>query len=339
MIIKSYEVKKNKPSFLKNNFFLLYGENIGLKKDIKDFITAAIKELNDGVEILSLYESEVTDNEENFFNLIYSGSLFSQKKIIIIHETTDKIVKKINDAYDKYPKDVFLIFFSSVLEKKSKLRDFFEKSKKSICVPCYLDSEKDLETIARLELKKNNIILSTEIINLLIEKSNLDRNNLRNEIEKIKSYSLNKKKLEIEEIRSLINFSGDYKNDTLVNECLCGNITQYKKIISELYANTVNEILLLRILGNKVHRLLKIKEQEDESNNLDNLISTSKPPIFWKEKILVKKQLSIWNIFDLKKIINDINNTELLCKKNPQISNSIFFNFFSEICKKANNFS
>ena len=174
---------------------------------------------------------------------------------------------------------------------------------------------------------------------MLIEKSNLDRNNLKNEIEKIKSYSLNKKKLEIEEIRSLINFSGDYKSDTLVNECLCGNITQYKKIIAELYANTVNEILLLRILGNKVHRLLKIKEQEDESNNLDNLISTSKPPIFWKEKILVKKQLSIWNIFDLKKIINDINNTELLCKKNPQISNSIFFNFFSEICKKANNFS
>jgi len=217
--------------------------------------------------------------------------------------------------------------------------NFFEKNKKTICIPCYLDNEKDLEIIALLELKKNNIILSREAINLLIEKSNLDRNNLRNEIEKIKSYSLNKKKLEIEEIRSLINFSGDYKNDTLVNECLCGNISQYKKIISELYTNTVNEILLLRILSSKVHRLLKIKEQENKSNNLDNLINTSKPAIFWKEKLLVKKQLSIWNIFDLKKIIDDINNTELLCKKNPQISNSIFFNFFSAICKKANNFS
>ena len=202
-----------------------------------------------------------------------------------------------------------------------------------------MDNEKDLEIIALLELKKNNIILSREAINLLIEKSNLDRNNLRNEIEKIKSYSLNKKKLEIEEIRSLINFSGDHKNDVLVNECLCGNISQYKKIISELYTSTVNEILLLRILSSKVHRLLKIKEQENKSNNLDNLINTSKPAIFWQEKLLVKKQLSIWNIFDLEKIIDDINNTELLCKKNPQISNSIFFNFFSSICKKANNFS
>ena len=339
MIIKSYEVKKNKSSFLKNNFFLLYGENLGLKKDIKDFITAEIKQQNDSVEILSLYESEVLDNGENFFNLIYSGSLFSQKKIIIIHETTDKIVKKINDAYDKNPKDVFLIFFSSVLEKKSKLRDFFEKSKKTICVPCYLDSEKDLEAIARSELKKNNIILSMETINLLIEKSNSDRNNLRNEIKKIISYSLNKKKIEPEEIKSLINFSGEYKSDILVNECLSGNIFQYKKIMSELYVNTVNHILLLRILSSKIHRLLKIKEQENNLDNLDNLINTSRPPIFWKEKPLVKKQLSLWNLNDLRKIIADINNTELLCKKNPQISNSIFFNFFSEICKKANNFS
>ena len=137
----------------------------------------------------------------------------------------------------------------------------------------------------------------------------------------------------------MINFAGDYKSDILVNECLCGNISQYKKIISELYVNTVSQILLLRILSNKVQRLLNIKEQEKKSNNLDSLIDISKPAIFWKEKPLVKKQLSIWSLNDLKKIVSNINNTELLCKKNPQISNSIFFDFFTKICKKANNFS
>jgi len=71
---------------------------------------------------------------------------------------------------------------------------------------------------------------------------------------------------------------------------------------------------------------------------VDNLINGIKPAIFWKEKPIVKKQLSIWSLNDLKKIISEINNTELLCKKNPHISRIIFFNFFSEICKKANNF-
>ena len=339
MIIKSYEVQKNKSNLSKYNFFLLYGENLGLKKDIRKFIKTGIEQGSNNAEILFLYEDEILDDEENYYNLIYTGSLFSNKKIITIYEATDKIIKKISDIYDKYPENVFLIIFSGILEKRSKLRNFFEANKKAICIPCYLDSEKDLEVIAQLELKKNNIMLSQEAINLLIEKSNSDRNNLRNEIGKIHSYSLNKKKLELADIISLINFSGDYKSDIFINECLCGNITQYKKIISELYVNTVNQILLLRILSNKIQRLIKIKAKENESNNVDNLINAIKPTVFWKEKPLLKKQLSIWSLNNLKKIIDEINNIELLCKKNPQISKVIFFNFFSKICKKANNFS
>jgi len=339
MILKSYEIQKNKSNLSKYNFFLLYGENFGLKKDIKEYIEIEIKKKNKHIEISSLYEKDILNNEENFFNSIFSGSLFSEKKIIIIHESTDKIINNVTNIYNKYVENVYLIFFSDVLEKKSKLRNFFEINKKTICIPCYLDSEKDLEIIAQLELKKSSISLSREAINLLIEKSNSDRNNLKNEIEKIKSYALNKKRIEFDEIKSLINFSGDHKSDILVNECLCGNILQYKKVVSEIYINTINQVYLLRILSNKIQRLLKIKEKENKLNNLDKLINSSTPTIFWKEKPLVKKQLSIWNRNDLNKLINEINNTELLCKKNPEISKVIFFNFFTKICSKAKNSS
>jgi len=339
MIIKSYQVQNNKSNFLKCNFFLFYGENLGLKKDIRKIVKAEINQKNNNVENLFLYENEILDNEENFYNLIYGGSLFSEKKIITIYNATDKISEKINDIYEKYPENTYIIIFSEILEKKSKLRIFFEKNKKAICIPCYLDNEKDLAAIARLELKKYNIILSQEIINLLIEKSNSDRNNLRNEINKIYSYSLGKKKIDLDVIKSLINFSGDYKSDILINECLCGNIEQYKKIISELYSNTINQIFLFRILSNKIQRLIRMKEETDKLNSIDNVINNTKPAIFWMEKPLIKKQLSIWSQGDLKKTINEINNTELLCKKNPNISKVIFFNFFTEICKKANNAS
>ena len=137
----------------------------------------------------------------------------------------------------------------------------------------------------------------------------------------------------------MINFSGEHKTDNLINECLSGNIIQYKKILSELYINTVNQIFLLRMLSNKMRRLLNIKEMENNYDNLDSLLNASKPPIFWKEKPIVKKQLTIWSIKRLKKTIDEINNIELRCKKNPQISKIVFFNFFSEVCKKASNFS
>ena len=169
MIIKSYEVQKNQSNLSKYNFFLLYGENFGLKKDLKDIIKLVIGQKNDSLEILSIYESEIIDNEENFYNSIYSGSLFSNKKIIIISEATDKIIKKINNIYESNVENVFLIIISGILERKSKLRNFFETNKKTICIPCYLDSPKDLEIIAKSEFRKNDISLSSEVINLLIE--------------------------------------------------------------------------------------------------------------------------------------------------------------------------
>ena len=339
MIIKSYEIQKKISNFLKYNLFLLYGENDGLKKDVRESIKIKIKQQDDNIEFFSLYENDIIDNEENFFNSIYSGSLFSRKKIITINNATDKIIEQVKSITNKYPENVFLIFFSNILEKKSKLRNFFETNNKILCIPCYLDNDKDLEIIASAELKKNKIILSRESINLLIEKSNGDRNNLMNEIEKIKSFALNKKNLEIDDIKPIINFSGEYKSDSFINECLCGNIFQYKKILLELYTNTVNQIFLLRVLSNKIQRLLTIKKLESKYKNLDSLLNETKPPVFWKEKPLVKKQLTIWSLNDLKKTILEINDTEILCKKNPQISKIIFFNFFTKLCKKANNYS
>ena len=339
MIIKSFDILKNSTNFLKHNFFLLYGENTGLKKDIRWSIKTAIEKNNSNVELLSLYEIDIISNEENFYNSIYSGSLFSNTKIITISNATDKIVKQLEDAVNKKALNIFLIIFSDILEKKSKLRNFFVTHTKTICIPCYLDNDRDLEIIAKTELNKNNIIISRESINLLVEKSNNDRGNLKNEIDKIKSFAIDKKNLKDDEMKYLINFSGEHKSDGLINECLCGNISQYKKILSEIYTNTVNQTFYFRILSNKIQRLLKMKKIEGDYSSLDNLLNASKPPIFWKEKPIVKKQLTIWSLDDLKKIINEINDVEILCRKKPQISKIIFFNFFSKLCKKASSYS
>jgi len=339
VIIKSYEIEKKISNLIKLNLILLYGENNGLKKDIREILIKNFKKEKDGIEFLSFYEDEILQNEENLYNAIFSGSLFSEKKIITINNATDKIIKQIEEIIDKNPKNIFLIIFSQILEKKSKLRNLFEKQDNTICVPCYLDNERDLQSIAYNELKKNDINLSRESINLIIEKSNEDRENLKNELEKIKSFSYNKKNLDINQIKSIINFSGEYKSDNLINECLCGNILQFKKILSEIYSSTINQIFLLRILSNKIQRLLKIKESGKDQSNIDNLINNSKPPIFWKEKPIIKKQLSIWSYNDLKEIVYEINSIEMTCKKNPEISQIIAFKFFNELCKKASSYS
>ena len=122
MIIKSYEIEKKISNLIKLNLVLLYGENNGLKKDVREIIIENFKKEKDDIEFLSFYEDEILQNEENLYNAIFSGSLFSNKKIITINNTTDKMLKQIEKIIDKDPKNILLIIFSQILEKKSKLR-------------------------------------------------------------------------------------------------------------------------------------------------------------------------------------------------------------------------
>ena len=154
MIIKSYEILNNPINFIKYNLFLLYGENNGLKNDVVEKLKNLLNKKHNKIEFTSIYENEIIENGENFYNSIYSGSLFSTHKMIVINSGSDKILKNINDINEHSPENVTITIFADVLDKKSKLRNLFEKNKNTICIPCYLDNEKDLNIIATSELKK-----------------------------------------------------------------------------------------------------------------------------------------------------------------------------------------
>ena len=84
-----------------------------------------------------------------------------------------------------------------------------------------------------------------------------------------------------------------------------------------------DNILILKTFLYKLKRLRKLRINLDNNSNVENVINSFRPPIFWKEKNLIKQQIKIWEINDIEQFIIDINNTESLIKKNPQVSNQI----------------
>ena len=85
--------------------------------------------------------------------------------------------------------------------------------------------------------------------------------------------------------------------------------------------------MILRTIANKSKRLLNIIEENNNSNNIDKVISSFKPPIFWKEKEIVKNQAKTWKIKDLRSKIYEINNLELTLKSNSKNSLNILSDF------------
>ena len=331
MIIKSFELSKLELN--NHKFYLFYGDNEGSKEEtIKN-----IFEQNYLDKIYRYEEKEILDNIDNFFNSILTKSFFDNEKLVIINRATDKIRDTIEGLIEKNPEDIKIILNSKNLEKKSTLRKIFEKDKSIICVPFYEDNNQTLNSIISLFFRNKKIPISQQLINVLIERSRGDRKNLNNELEKIDAYLLNKKNLNLEEIIKLTNLAENYNASELVDHSLAKNTRKTVTILNENNYSDEDNIIIIRTLLAKLKRLVKIHELVDEKNNIEQAVSTSKPPIFWKDKPLVIQQIRSWKKEHLKDLIYKTNDIELLIKKNSTIAKNILSDFIINNSRKTNN--
>ena len=323
MIIKSFELEK----IISLNFYihLIYGNNEGIKQDI---ISNFYKKNYEG-EVLKYDEQDILTNKDEFISSLLNKSLFETEKLIIISRGTDKLIAVINELLEREEIGAKIIIKSSNLEKKSKLRNLFEKEKNVICTPVYEDDSRSLNFIINNFLKDYKLSLSQEIKNILIERSNGDRINLKNELSKLKNLSITKKKLSIEDILKLSNLAENYSVFELSDNYLAKNSKKVSNILNENNYSSDDCILIIRTILNKSKRLLKIRNEVDNNKNIDQVISTIKPPIFWKEKEIVKKQAQSWSTNEVKDIIFKINDLEALVKKNTANSMLFVSNFIS----------
>lgn len=323
MIIKSFEIEKIKS--IKNNLILIYGTNQGYKNQV---IKELFEKLFEG-EILRFDENEILNNHEEFISNLMNRSLFDDDKLIIISRAADKILKFVIEIIERKIEKIKIIINSDNLEKKSKLRNLFEKENDLICIPFYEDNDKSLSLIAQNFFRQKKIKVSQEIINLLIGRSRGDRGNLINELNKIENLSITKKNIEIEDVLKLTNLSENYSVFELAESYLAKNKKKVSKILNE--NNFANDecILILRTILNRSKRLLKLKENQNQTGNIDLTISSFKPPIFWKEKSVVKKQIQSWSDDEVKKMIYKINDLEILVKKNSNNSLNFVSDFVS----------
>ena len=329
MIIKSFEA--NKINISKNNIILMYGKNEGFKRQLTDKISSKFNEIE------TYEEKEVLDYSNNFLENILNKSLFLEEQIFIIKRATDKILKIIEEINLKEISDTIIIH-SDNLDKKSKLRSFFEKDKKLICIPFYPDNDQTLSKIASEFFKKRNIPISQSNINQIVTKSLGDRENLHNELLKIENFSNSGKKLTDLVIKKLINLSENHSISELIDNCLEKNKIKLIKILNENIYSNDDCIVILRALLNKSKKLLILSKEYEKNKNMDLTISAAKPPIFWKEKETTKRQIQNWKPYKLRLLIYKINELELVIKKNFNNSLNLIVDFLlAQSVSKTNN--
>ena len=330
MILKHFQLSNiNK---IKSNCYLFYGENEGLKSEAIDII----KKSGFTKNFYRYEESEILNNYDNFLNEITNKSFFEQNKLIIISRVSEKIYTLIDEIKNAEIDDVKIIINSGKLDKKSKLRQNFEKKKDLICVAFYEDDNKTLANLAYKFFQDKKISISREIINLLVERCRGDRNNLKNELYKIELFLKDKRNITQDQLLSLTNLAENYSFSELVDACLSKNINKTVRIINENNFSSEDCVSIVRTFLAKSKRLLLLKQMNNENNNLEKNISDFKPPIFWKDKEIVRQQFKHWSLENIENLIFFINDIELILKKNNINSVNLLNDFILSQVKVSN---
>ena len=331
MIIKSHELETFKIQNI--DYFLFYGPNTGLMEEIINKIFKPTFTKN----IINYEEGELLDNIHSFKEMVFNKSFFDDEKFIIINRASNKILNIIQELIDSKITDLKMIIKTGKLEKKSKLRDYFEKHKSTVITAFYEDNYRSLQSMVHKIFKEKKINISNEIINLIIERSKGNRINITNEIQKILSYAERHNKINLEDVIKLTNLAENYSVSELVDQNLAKNKKKTINILNENNLNSDENILIIRTFLNKLKRLKKIKIDLNQNKNIDQVLSSSRPLIFWKDKDIIKQQLNKYSFSDIKLLINKVNNLELIIKKNNQISDQILNNFILENLISTNN--
>ena len=324
MIVKNFELKK----YLNDDFnlYLMYGDNTGL---IEDTIQKTFKPLY--LENIYDYEElEIISNSDKFYSEIFNSSFFNKKKLIIINRVTEKIKVILENLINKKINDVKIILKSSLLDKKSKLRNTFEKNKNLLIIPFYRDTNQSLFNITEKFFKNKKISISSESIFFLLDKIGDNRLILLNELDKIYNYTKNSSTIKLHEIVKLINFNDENKNNEFVDFLLSKNKKKILNIFNEINFTIEDIIQVIRIISYKLKRLKKIAIELNLKKNYDQIISSFRPPIFWKDKENIKNHLKILSLKEINTYIKQLQDIELLIKKNSQLSKEIFGNFILE---------
>lgn len=324
MILRSFESEKINIS--KTNFLLFYGNNEGAKEEVINNIFKKEKFEN----INKYEEKEILENPKNFFDGILSKSLFEKEKIIVIKRVTEKLYKIIEELDNKKIDDIKFFLKAGSLEKKSKLRNLFEKDKEKIIVPCYKDNDSTIKKLISKNLK-DYLGLNSELVEVIHNSCGNDRIKLNNEILKIKTFFSNKKLIK-NELQKLLNLKEDNDFNLIRDASISGQTSKTNELLN---SEIIEREKLAFYIASINQRLIRLKEVE--GNNKYDAVNNLKPPIFWKDKPIFLQQTNLWNKNKIDLALKKSYEVEIKIKSNINLNKEIIFKkFLVDICCIAN---
>lgn len=335
MILSFSSVEKTDLS--KSSNFLFYGENQGRIEECTSITIESIKKDHGNVNFIYLSSDEL--KKGNFRKLIFdsdNNDLFGNKNILIVSMQDQKAAKEIVDTLnEKNQSTVKLIIKSTQLKKNTTLRNFFEKSKNNLIIPCYEETENDKKNIIKKVFNSEKLNISNEEIELLSSLLGNERLEIKNELNKLIIFIKNSKK----DIRGSANIISGHINEN-ISQLIFFLSSKKKKDFLRNFFNSKDiqndEIRLINYLSDHFMKILEVKNKIRSGYEKNFAIKSLRPPIFFKYITEFSKQVDLWSDKEIDFFLRKLFQCQSSSLKNSRSSKFQLYFLFLRILNFGN---
>ena len=308
------------------NAVLFYGQDQGLITERQDtIIKNTLGSSYDPLMHIRLDATELTKNPDKLYQEINNISLIPGARVFSICNVTNNFYKVIKDCLESSKSEDIIILIAGELPPSSSIRKYFENTGNIVSIPCYIDDHQTIYNIVRTEL--SDLKPDNETIQYIASNISGNRLIIKQELNKIKTYYLTKENINIEEIKSLVTESHINDFQEFANKVADKDTRKAINLLEDLISCGFPGVTIIRVLINYLYRILEVKSLM-QNNNFNDAIKSLKPPVFFKQKDILRKHTNLWQISELELIIKKLSELETTCKTYSFIETNILIKFF-----------
>lgn len=296
---------------------LIYGPDAGLVSErAKKLTQTLIDDLKDPFRIAELSYNTIKDDPSIFADELNAMCLTGGRRLIKIRDASAVFPKDLGDAITSSKSDTFTIFLAGELAPSAALRKFFEKEKTVVALPCYKDDSRSIRSVIESTLRTQHFRWDADAMAYLANSFSGDRLVVLSEIEKLIVYMGDEKHIRLSDAQACIDNSAEASLDNLCNAVADQNPASIEQSLNKALLEGIAPVTIIRAILRYLLRLQSIKGQATHTGtNEEQVISSLKPPVFFKQIPLLKRHLGLWNERTLSKVLAGLVELEIECKK------------------------
>ena len=245
-----------------SNIYLLYGEEAYLRRQYRDNLKKALVAEDDTLNCTSYSGKDINVNE--IVDIAGTMPFFAERRVIIIENSgwlksgEDRMV----DLIKNLPDTTYIVFVESEVDKRSKL--YKAVTAKGYAALCEMQDETMLKKWIMGLLKKENKRITPDALNLLLDKTGTNMENIRREVEKLVCYRYFDEGITVEDVEALCIVQVQNKIFDMVEAVAQKRQKEALDWYYDLLALKEAPMKILALISRQFHMLLQVKEMRQK---------------------------------------------------------------------------